>query len=145
MIRTLFKLGLLVVIGLVGYNYFFGTDVEREQSREIVGKVGDLGKDAWNLLRGERQKLREGKYDDALDELDGLYGKLRDRAEELRDSELIDDLQRLNERRRELEDQIAAEAQQPSAEAKRKLDELTADTEELMHEMEEKSQPGAPY
>ncbi len=145
MIRTIIKLGVFLVLALVGYNYFFGSETEKAQSKEIVGKVGDLGRDAWNLLRSERTKMKEGKYDDALEKMDDLYTQLRGKAEEIRDSEVLDDLQRLDERRKELEVLVRREGDELSTEGQRKLDDLTADTEVLMHEMEEKNQPGAPY
>jgi hypothetical protein len=44
--RTLLKLALLLVIGLLAYNYFLGTPDEREQSRRIVGKARELGAEA---------------------------------------------------------------------------------------------------
>ena len=146
MIRTLFKLALFLVLALVGYNYFFGTVEEKEQSREIVGKVGDLGRDAWNLLRGEREKLRAGKYDEALDNLDNLYGKLSERAEDLKDSGLIQDVHELRQRRADLEDMLRQNGgEELTPEGERKLEELTAETEDVMNEMEAKGQPGAPY
>ncbi|MBC6995542.1 hypothetical protein QWY85_12975 [Neolewinella lacunae] len=144
MIRTLLKIGLLLVVGLLGYNYFFGDAEEKAQSREIVGKAGELGKDAWNLLVSERQKMREGKYDDALEKLDGLYTSLRGKAKELQDSDALARIQELNERRLELEKALGSDGSELSSAAKRKLDDLTADTEELMNEMETKSQPAAP-
>ncbi len=145
MIRTLFKIGLLLVVGLLGYNYFFGDADEKAQSRELVGKAGELGKDAWNLLVSERQKMREGKYDDALDKLDGLYTSLRGKAKELQDSDALARIQELNDRRLELEQALEGDdGSELSSAAKRKLDDLAADTEELMNEMETKSQPAAP-
>ena len=144
MIRTLLKLALLIVVALVGYNYFFGSIEEKEQSRAIVDKAKDLGSDAWKLLRSERTKMQEGKYDDALDRLETLYDNLKDEAAKLQDSEAIDRLTQLNERRRELEESLNGD-DKLSRQAQRKLDELTADTEVLMHEMEEKGQSGAPY
>lgn len=144
MIKNLLKIGALLVVGLLGYNYFLGDAEEKAQSQEIVGKVGELGKDAWNLLKSERQKMREGKYDDALDKLDGLYQGLRGKAKEIQDSGLLERIEDLSKRRTELEDMINDAAQAPSAEAKRKLDELTAETEDLMNEMEAKGKSIAP-
>ena len=144
MIRTLLKIGALLVVVLLGYNYFFGDETEKAQSREIVGKVGDLGKDAWNLLKSEREKMREGKYDDALEKLDGLYQNLRGKAEALRDSEALERLRELSERRAELEQMLEDGDDELSRDARRKLDDLTAETEELMNEMEAKGQPAPP-
>jgi hypothetical protein len=145
MIKTIIKLGLVLVVGLLGYNYFLGDVEEKEQSREIVGKVGDLGKDAWNLLKAERQKMKDGKYDDALEKLDGLYSSLKGKAQDLKDSGILDRLDDLDERRKDLEGLIGEEGSELSSDAKRKLDDLTAETEVLMNEMEEKSSPAAPH
>ena len=130
MIKTLFKVAVIVVVALLGYNYFLGDAEEKAQSREIVGKVGDLGKDAWDLLKSEREKMREGKYDAALEKLDGLYVSLRGKAESIRDNALLRELHELEQRRAELEDQAANG--EPDAETKRKIEDLTADTEVLM-------------
>lgn len=140
MIRLLLKLAFILVIGIVGYNYFLGNEQEQANSREIVGKVRDLGSDAWNLLASERRKLREGKYDGALEKLDKLYDSLRDKATALTDSRLLERLNELDERRRELETELATDAE-PRDDTKRKLDDLTAETEALMNEMETKGQP----
>ena len=140
MIRLLLKLAFILVIGIVGYNYFLGNEQEQANSREIIGKVRDLGSDAWNLLASERRKLREGKYDGALEKLDKLYDSLRDKATALTDSRLLERLNELDERRRELETELATDAE-PRDDTKRKLDDLTAETEALMNEMETKGQP----
>lgn len=144
MIKTILKLGALVLLGLLGYNYFLGDAEEKAQSREIVGKARDLGRDAWDLLRSERQKLKDGKYDGALEKLDGLYTDLKEKANDLRDSDALNQLQELGDRRAELEELLKSDTGEPSAEAKRKLNDLTADTEELMNEMEAKGQPAPP-
>ncbi|SER33952.1 hypothetical protein [Neolewinella agarilytica] len=144
MIKTLLKLGVLVVLGLLGYNYMFGDAEEKAQSREIVGKARDLGRDAWDLLKSERDKLKEGKYDNAIEKLDGLYSTLKEKANALRDSDALQQLRELDDRRTALEELLNSSEGEPSAEAKRKLDDLTADTEELMNEMEAKGQPAPP-
>jgi gas vesicle protein len=144
MIKSLLKIGLLVVAGLIGYNYFFGTPEEKAQSREIVGKATDLGRDAWNLLKSERVKLQEGKYDDAIEKLEGLYRDLATKAEELKDSDAIRELGKLSERRAELEELLKKDGGELSEAAKRQLDDLTADTEELMNEMEAKGKSSPP-
>lgn len=144
MIRNLLKIGALLVVVLLGYNYFLGNETEKAQSRDIVGKVGDLGKDAWNLLRSERQKLRDGKYDDALAKLDGLYQSLKGKAQDIQDSDALERLRELSQRRDELEELLGKDGGELSRDAQRKLNDLTAETEELMDEMEAKGQPAAP-
>ena len=144
MIKFIIKIALVLVVGLVGYNYFFGDEAEKEQSREMVGKVRELGSDAWNLLRSERGKMKEGKYDDALDKLDNLYGDLRERAERIKDSGALDRLRELDDKRREIEDALSRDGDKLSRADERKLEDLTAETEVLMHEMEAKGKSDAP-
>ena len=143
--RTLIKLGLLLVVGLLAYNYFLGTPEEREQSRVIVGKAKELGSEAWNLLKTEREKAREGKYDAALDRLETLYKDLREEAERLGDTEALRRLDELGRRRSKLTEELAGTEAELDRDAQHQLDELAEDTEELMHEMEAQSQPPAPY
>ncbi|NJB84886.1 hypothetical protein GGR26_000631 [Lewinella marina] len=144
MFRSLFKLAIILVVAVVAYNYFYGTPDEREQSREIVGKARDLGRDAWQLLQGEREKMREGKYDDALERLETLYTGLREAAHDVNDSGALDRLSELTRRREALEDSLEGN-RELGTRARRELDRLTADTEVLMNEMEAQGRPGAPY
>ena len=142
--RTLLKLALFLIVGLLAYNYFLGTPEEKAQSREIAGKAKELGSEAWKLLRMERTKLKEGKYDDALNRLESLYVDLKNVAAEARDSETMRRLEDLSQRREELQGGLD-QADDLNPTEQKELDDLTADTEELMHEMEAKSQPPAPY
>ena len=144
--RTIIKFALFLVIGLLVYNYFYGTVQEREQSEMIVNKARDLGNDAWDLLTQEREKMRRGKYDDALEKLEDLYGSLRIEVEEMSDEEedFREDLEILDERRRELE-RLIERGGEVGRSAREELDDLAEDTEELMNEMEEKSKSGAPW
>jgi Sec-independent protein translocase protein TatA len=149
MIKSLLKLGLILVIAVIGYNYFFGTAEEKEQSREIIGKVRDVGRDAWGLLKSEKAKLDEGKYDGALDKvgttLEGvgeLLGKLKHTAEDLNDSGALDRLSELQRKQADLEAQLAAETPESydaaeQARIKSELKELLMETETLMNDMEQ--------
>ena len=144
MLRTLIKLGLFLVVALLAYNYFLGTPEEKAQSRVIVGKAKDLGAEAWKLLKTERTKMKEGKYDDALNRLETLYVDLKNVAAEANDSETLQRLEELGKRRKDLESELRGDDKLTPADQD-KLDELTSDTEDLMHEMEAQSQPPAPY
>lgn len=140
MLGRILKLGAFIVIALLGYNYFFGNEEEKAQSREIVGKAADLGRDAWGLLRSERQKLSEGKYDDALDKLNSLYGELRQTATRLRDSDVLERLGELEKTRQQLEEELATASEEARPATERKVEELTEATEELMKKIEQEAQ-----
>lgn len=140
MIRFILKVAVFLVIAVVGYNYFLGDEAEKTQSREIVGKARDLGKDAWNLLKGEKEKFDEGKYDGAVDKLQALYGNLKETATKLKDSDALDRIMKLEEKREELAKELQSSNEETKTAAKKQLDKLTEETEELMHDLEEKGQ-----
>lgn len=144
MVRSIFKLAVILVIGLVAYNYFYGTPQERARSQQIINKAKDLGQDARNLLREEREKMRAGKYDNVLERLETVYHDLRQVAGTGADPAFLERLSDLTERREDLESQMEAHGELSAAE-REELDELTEDTEALMNEMETKGRPGAPY
>lgn len=96
MIRTLLKLGFLLVVAIVVYNYFFGTSQEKQQSRLIFKQVGAVVSSVGSLVRSEREKFDAGKYDTALDKLGDAYRSLRGQAEFVDQNVLkrIDDLEK---------------------------------------------------
>jgi len=57
---NLLKLAALLVIGILVYNYFFGTTEEKAQSKVIFSEAKDLGKAAWGLLKSEKEKFEDG-------------------------------------------------------------------------------------
>lgn len=92
MIRSILKIGVLLVIGIVGYNYMFGTPEEKAKAKATISKVKeagkvvggvvlDLGKDGVALLKEEREKFREGKYDKAVEKVSGLISDIRTKVE----------------------------------------------------------------
>ena len=140
MIRFLFRVAFLLVIGILGYNFFYGSSEEKAQSREIVGKAVDLGKEAWNLLKGEKEKFDEGKYDGAVDNLESLYSRLAKTAQTLQDGDALDRITELERVRSNIEDQLEDATPEEKEKAGEQLKELTKETEELMHELEQKTQ-----
>lgn len=133
--RSLIKLALILIVGILVYNYFFGDETEKAQSREIFEKVGDLGKAGINLLKSEKEKFDDGKYDDALDKIGNLFDKVRDKAEDLNDSELLRDVARLEEKRQDLKRKV--EEGRPEEYSQEKKDSLKEEWRRLMEDSEE--------
>ena len=160
MIRSLIKLGLILVAGILVYNYFFGTSEEKAQSKEVFKKTGDALGAAWNLLKTEKQKFDSGKYDTVLDQLGNAYRAVRERAEYVDEKVLqrLDDLERRKASLQKQLDAIEQEEQAPApapkkgiktdqtqtskaadqerrkAELQRALDSLVRDTETLLEQ-----------
>lgn len=143
MLRSLLKLAVVLVLAILVYNYFFGTSEEKAQSKEIFGEVRDLGKAAWGLLKSERQKFNDGKYEEAVDKVGGLINTMKDRAERLEDSDLINKVDELERKRKALERQLQEDTPEnydasEKAALKREWEDLMRETEDLMKELEEK-------
>lgn len=105
MIRTLLKLGLFLLAGILVYNYLFGNSEEKAQSKEVFQKTGAAVKSAWTLLKSERQKFDAGKYDKALEQLGGAYREIRDRARFV-DEKVLRRLDDLETRKADLEKEL---------------------------------------
>ena len=161
MIKSLIKLGLILLVGILVYNYFFGTREEQTQSKEVFKKTGDAVGAAWNLLKSEKQKFDHGKYDKVLDQLGSAYRAVRERAEYVDEKILkrLDDLERrkaaLQKELDAIEEDDAAPAPSSSKngskqtsksadqerrkeELKRTLDSLIRDTDSLLKQAQEK-------
>ncbi|MFN7119685.1 MAG: hypothetical protein ACK4TA_23015 [Saprospiraceae bacterium] len=150
--RFLIKVALLLVAGVVIYNYFFGTPEEKEQSKKVINTAKDAGKAVWSfgkeafgLLRSEKKKFDAGKYNEAVDNVGNLYDKLRGHAKTIEDNkDLIARLDRLERKRRELEGKIDEPASYEGTERarqteiRREWDQLMRETEDLVQDMEER-------
>ncbi|QDT11526.1 hypothetical protein [Planctomycetes bacterium K23_9] len=105
MIKTLFKFVILLAILLVGYNFLFGTAEEKESSRQVVAQVRDLSASVFDLLRNEKDKFDDGKYDAALAKLKSAIGIEKDRASQS-DHECLEDCQHLEQQEADLEHRL---------------------------------------
>jgi glutaredoxin 2 len=139
MIRSAIKIILVLVAGVLIYNFFYGTDEEREQSKRIVGEFKEVGVAVKDLLQSEKEKLDEGKYDDALDKMGNLFEKVRNGVEKL-DPDAISSLNRLERKRRELEEEVHQKNEDELTNAEKddinaEMEELLKDTERLLEEI----------
>jgi len=134
--RTLIKLGLFLVVAILVYNYFMGTPEEKKTSEKIFNEVKDLGKATWALLKSEKEKFDQGKYDDALNQIEDLYDKLRGQAESARDSDMLDRIDDLNKERDELQKRVKEAEKQTGGLSEKDKDQLKKDWNRLVEETE---------
>jgi len=156
MIGNLLKLLLIVVLGILIYNYFLGSDTEKQNAKKIFGEVKDVGVAVKDLLKSEKQKFDAGKYDQALDKLETMLDKLKRTAKD--GEEHLDRIQELERKRDALEKELAEYEQEmekspsgkdeftskgsgtttgtESTQIKRDMNELLRETEQLIQEME---------
>jgi chromosome segregation ATPase len=156
MIRSVIKIGILLVIGIIGYNYFLGNPEEKADAREKVDKIKeaskviggalfDLVKDGVALLKEEREKFREGKYDKAVDEVGGLISKIKDEVEGA-GGEMLDRVNDLEKQRdtiaeqvKKAKDSVGEISEEQKENLKEQFDELTAKTGEVLEDLEKKN------
>lgn len=103
---NLIKLVLIAVVGILVYNSFYGTDAEKETSRKVFGEVKDVWVAVGDLLRTEKQKFDEGKYDTALDKISDSFDSLKEKAKEINDSELLDKIAELDQERKRIQERL---------------------------------------
>ncbi len=106
MIRSLLKIGFILVIGILIYNYFKGTPEEQATSEKIFGQARSLVGSVGQMISSEKQKFDAGKYDAALDKLGGAYRTIRNQAGKV-DDKLMTRLDELEQRRLKLETELS--------------------------------------
>ena len=106
-----------MMVGVIGYNYFLGTPEEKESSQKIINKTKDTFSDIKDVFVKERQKFKDGKYDEALAKVGSSVRKLREVATE-KGGALLDKIESLEERKKQLEDAISSTKSESDGEAK---------------------------
>ncbi len=89
----------MLLVGVLVYNYFLGTPNERESSEKVFRQVKELGKSVADMLKEERAKFKEGKYDKALDQIGNLLQGLKgsDKVHDESDRQTLDQLMQKRE------------------------------------------------
>ena len=104
--RNLIKLILLVLVGLIIYNYFYGSVEEKARSEKIFDGVKNVFVSVKELVQAEKEKFDAGKYDKALDKVGDLFKDFRSESQEVGD-ELKEQLTKLEAEKDALQERIA--------------------------------------
>ncbi|WP_293006776.1 hypothetical protein [Nitrosomonas sp.] len=83
MIRLIISFTFFLVIGLLSYNYFFGTEQEKGQAQEIFAKGAEVVGASADLLEAEYEKFKEGKYDKSLQNISNFLSNVKGKGSEL--------------------------------------------------------------
>jgi ElaB/YqjD/DUF883 family membrane-anchored ribosome-binding protein len=144
MIKTIIRLGILLLVGVLAYNYFLGTQEEKESSERIFNEVKDLGQATWSLLKSEKEKFDQGKYDEALSKIDDIFEKIKGEASKDNNEEALQEVRDLQFQQEKLKDRIATTDMESEAPEATKEKEAISDewqrilqkTEEVMKKVE---------
>lgn len=130
--RFIFKILLLGLIAVLAYNYFFGNPTEKQQSQDIVLKVEELGKSVADLIKNEKERYDEGKYNDAINKIGSLIQRIKNQGANL---ELKDELENLNKRKDELKERLGNMTDAEGNMKQNEQDKIDKDLEELLMDL----------
>lgn len=136
MIRTILKYGILLIAGILTYNYFLGTPAEKQSSKKIFTEIKDVGNEVGNLLKAEKEKFDKGKYDGALKKVGNVYKNLKEKAKNL-DEKVLSRLDDLDDRRKDLEERLEEVSDENSDEGKKQSKKLQDDLDNLLEETQD--------
>lgn len=136
MIGKLIKYGLILIVGILGYNYFLGSPEEKATSTRIFKEVKEVGVEVGNLVKSEKQKFDKGKYDGALRKVKGVYENLKDKASYL-DGKVMDRLNELDGERADLEKRLENVSEDNTDDAKKTRKKLKNDLDKLFEETQD--------
>ena len=155
MIKNLLKLLAVLVLGILIYNLFLGTESEKQGAKKIFGEMKDVGVAVKDLLKTEKEKFDKGKYDKAVDKIGDMLSGLKRTAKDI-DENYIDRIDELERKRQDLRDALSEydqpaeeskdnkglkgllgkKSEKDSDEIKKEMQELLRETEGLLQEME---------
>ncbi len=132
MFRFLFKILILLVIGVLIYNYFFGNSEERTQAKAVVSEIKDAGRAVGNLLNTEKTKFDNGKYDKALDKMSIMLQKMKSSS---KDASTNQEITQLEAEKNSIETKLDKLSTQKNVKASEQKDLLTR-MEQLLEKAE---------
>jgi basic membrane lipoprotein Med (substrate-binding protein (PBP1-ABC) superfamily) len=152
MIKSLLKLLVILVLGILIYNYFLGTDQEKQGAKKIFGEMKDVGVAVKDLLKSEKEKFDAGKYDKAVDKIGNVLDGLKRNAKDF-DEKYLDRIDELEAKRKEISralqdyeqesehigqgsDEFMPKGGQDTSKIKQELEKLLRETESLIEDME---------
>jgi len=136
MIKSLLKLLAVLVIGIIIYNLFLGTDQEKQGAKKIVGEVKDLGVAVTDLLKSEKEKFDKGKYDKAIDKIGTMLSNLKRNANEF-DENYVSRIEELERKRQQLKNELDELDENSGTSNNGDTNAIKQDSKELLQEIED--------
>ncbi|MCC6724083.1 MAG: hypothetical protein IT258_06195 [Saprospiraceae bacterium] len=136
MIRSALKLLAILVVGILIYNLFLGTDEEKQGAKKIVGEMKDVGVAVKDLLKTEKEKFDKGKYDKAIDKIGGVLSNLKRNANDF-DERYVKRIEELERKRKALKEELDAVSNTSGTGGETsETKAIKQDSKELMQELE---------
>jgi len=75
---------LAFVVGLMGYNMFFGTEEDKARGQAVAKETKELVGSVVGFLKAEKENYDSGKYEDAMQKLNKAFKNISNKAKESR-------------------------------------------------------------
>ena len=138
--KRIISLIVLVVVGLLVYNTYYGSEEDKERGNAVVKESKEAIQSVFDLLKGEKENFDEGKYNDALDKVGSILKDLGDKVGNL-GNEYPGKLKQLEDKKAELEQKLQDRKSQSEAGERRSTsvtdEELTDELNDLLNELKE--------
>ncbi len=93
---------ILLLAAYVGYMYYFGKGDDKAKAEIIVQESKDLGVAVADFLGRQKEKYDEGEFDELIDKVSAMLGKLKSGSEDNQD-EVQDNLRNLQKELKQID------------------------------------------
>lgn len=125
--KNLIFLVLIILIGVVGYMYFFGKGEDRERAAEVVSETKDLARSVGDFIKKQKDKYDDGEFDRMFRRINNAIEKARKNKDEQAD-DVNDNLRELEKELKKIDPDKLNE--ENKARLKKLLEELEAELQE---------------
>ncbi len=105
MIKSLLKIAVLVVIGVLVYNYFFGDPDEKATSEKVFNEIKDVGVAVKDFVKDEHQRIKDGKYKKVISKIDDTLTGIEAKIKNM-DKETVEEYKNLRRESKRLEGEL---------------------------------------
>lgn len=130
MIKSILKIAVLLIVGILVYNYFYGDEAEKATSQKVFNEIKDVGVAVKDFVKDEHQRIKDGKYDKVLskieDTLTGLEAKVKNM-----DKETVEEYKNLRKESRKLEEELKSKEENQDL-SKEERDSIESKLKELL-------------
>lgn len=133
--KRLIKLAVVILVCILVYNRYFGSEEEKASSKKVFNEVKDLGSAVKDFVTNEHDRFKEGKYDQVLNNIGQKLEIIGQSLETSAQKEEIRDLE--NERQQLLVEKTRIDKIEDSTEQKVQSQKLEDRLKKLLDKTEE--------
>jgi len=136
MIRKLISLVILAVIGLMGYNMFFGTEEDKARGQAVAKETKELVSSVVGFLKAEKDNYDSGKFDNAMQKLNKAVKNVSQKAQEIGGS-MPERVRQLEDKKNQLDELIQINKNSKMADPKKESDKIKDEMSDILKELQE--------